>query len=102
MFFASVGLYVRTYHMHNIMLCPVQLQYLAAFGGLQAKLQQIKVVVCCLDDEHLVGSCKDLFLWCTANTWSCTTKLPSQRFHCTCTAFYQFLQDTYCSIVNLL
>ena len=37
----------------------MQLQYIAAFGGLQAKLQQTKVVVCCLDDENLVGSHKD-------------------------------------------
>ena len=32
---------------------------LRAFGGLQAKLQQMKVVVCCLDGENLVGSRKD-------------------------------------------
>ena len=38
----------------------VQLQYIiAAFGGLQAKLQQSKVVVSCLDGENLVGSRKD-------------------------------------------
>ena len=37
----------------------MQLQYIAAFGGLQAKLQQTKVVVSCLDDENLVGSRKD-------------------------------------------
>ena len=37
----------------------MQLQYLAAFGGLQAKLQQTKVVVSCLDGENLVGSRKD-------------------------------------------
>ena len=42
----------------------VQLKYKAAFefGGLQAKLQQMKVVVCCLDGENMVGSCKDLVL----------------------------------------
>ena len=32
---------------------------IAAFEGLQAKLQQMKVVVCCLDGENLVGSRKD-------------------------------------------
>ncbi len=37
----------------------MQLQYIAAFGGLQAKLQQTKVVVSCLDGENLVGSRKD-------------------------------------------
>ena len=37
----------------------MQLQCIAAFGGLQAKLQQMKVVVCCLDGENLVGSRKD-------------------------------------------
>ena len=36
----------------------MQLQ-LAAFGGLQAKLQQMKVVLCCLDGENVVGSRKD-------------------------------------------
>ena len=37
----------------------LQLQYIAALGGLQAKLQQTKVVVSCLDVENLVGSLKD-------------------------------------------
>ena len=37
----------------------MQPQYIAAFGGLQVKLQQMKVVVCCLDGEILVGSRKD-------------------------------------------
>ena len=37
----------------------LQLKCIAAFGGLQAKLQQMKVVVCCLDGENLVGSRKD-------------------------------------------
>ena len=32
---------------------------IAAFGGLQAKLQQMKVLLCCLDGEYLVGSHKD-------------------------------------------
>ena len=60
-----------------------QLQYIAAFGGLQAKLQQIKVVVCCLDGEILVGIRKDPFLRRIATNWKCTTKLPSQLFRCT-------------------
>ena len=34
----------------------VQLQYIAAFGGLQAKLQQMKVVVSYPDGENVVGS----------------------------------------------
>ncbi len=39
----------------------MQLQYIAAFGGLQAKLQQmmVHVVVCCVGGEKLVGSRKD-------------------------------------------
>ena len=37
----------------------MQLQCIAVFGGLQAKLQQMKVVLCCLDGENLVGSRKD-------------------------------------------
>ena len=37
----------------------MQLQCIAAFGGLRAKLQQIKVVLCCLDGENVVGSRKD-------------------------------------------
>ena len=37
----------------------MQLQCIAAFGGLQAKLQQMKVVLCCLDGENVVGSRKD-------------------------------------------
>ena len=31
----------------------------SSFGGLQAKLQQVKVVLFCLDGENLVGSRKD-------------------------------------------
>ena len=37
----------------------MQLQCIAAFGGLQAKLQQIEVVLCCLEGENVVGSRKD-------------------------------------------
>ena len=37
----------------------MQLPCIAANGGLQAKLQQMKEVVCCLDGENLVGSRKD-------------------------------------------
>ena len=37
----------------------MQLQCVAAFGGLQAKLQQMKVVLCYLDGENVVGSHKD-------------------------------------------
>ena len=37
----------------------MQLPCIAAFGGLLAKLQQMKEVVCCLDSENLVGSPKD-------------------------------------------
>ncbi len=37
----------------------MQLQCIAAFEGLQAKLQQMKVVLCCLDGENVVGSCEN-------------------------------------------
>ena len=37
----------------------MQLQCIAAFGGLRAKLQQMKVVLCCLDGKNVVGSRKD-------------------------------------------
>ena len=37
----------------------MQLQCIAAFGGFRAKLQQMKVVLCCLDGENVVGSHKD-------------------------------------------
>ena len=37
----------------------MQRQCIAAFGGLQAKQQQMKVVLCCLDGENVVGSRKD-------------------------------------------
>ena len=37
----------------------MQLQCTTAFGGLQAKLQQMKVVLCCLDGESVVGSRED-------------------------------------------
>ncbi len=40
----------------------MQLPFIAAYGGLQAKLQQMKVVVCCLDGENVVGSRKDTVL----------------------------------------
>ena len=63
----------------------MQLQCIAAFGDLQAKLQQMKVVLCCLDGvlirENLVGSRKDSgFL---ATNWRRMTKLLSQHFCCT-------------------
>ena len=58
-----VCLCVRTYHMRNMLrhtlLCNCSI---AAFGGLQAKLQQTKVVVSCLDGENLLGSRKNPIL----------------------------------------
>ena len=49
-----------------LITCPIYyvIRYYAtavysSFGGLQAKLQQMKVVLCCLDGENLVGSRKD-------------------------------------------
>ena len=37
----------------------MQLQCIAAYGGLQAKLQQMKVVLCCLVGKNVVGSRKN-------------------------------------------
>jgi len=37
----------------------MQLQCIAAFGGLQAELQRMKVVWCCLDGENVVGIHKE-------------------------------------------
>ena len=42
----------RAQYVTSYMYVTMQLQYIAAFGGLQAKLQQTKVVVCCLDGSH--------------------------------------------------
>ena len=61
----------------------MQLQCIAAFGGLQAKLQQMKVVLCCLDGENVVGSLKILFWRRIATNWRRMTKLLSQHFRCT-------------------
>ena len=36
-----------------------QLNCIPGLGGLQAKLQQMKVVLCCLDAENVVGSRTD-------------------------------------------
>ena len=55
----------------------MQLQCIAAFGGLRAKLQQMKVVVCCLDGENLVGS---RFSRRIATNWKHMMKLSSQHF----------------------
>ncbi len=57
----SVCLCVRTYHVRNIITSCVTmpLQCTVAFEGLQAKLQQMKVVLCCLDGENVVGSRED-------------------------------------------
>ena len=58
----SVCLFVRPHlsRVQNITsYVTMQLQCIAAFGGLRAKLQQMKVVLCCLDGENVVGSRKD-------------------------------------------
>ena len=61
--FVQVCLFVRLHLSHAqyaTSYITMQLQYIiAAFGGLQAKLHQMKVVVCCLDGDSLVGSRKD-------------------------------------------
>ena len=50
-------LYISDYTITSYV--TMQLQCIAAFGGLRAKLQQMKVVLCCLDGESVVGSRKD-------------------------------------------
>ena len=50
---------MRSILRHMLLAGNMQLQYIAAFGALQAKLQQMKVVLCCLDGENVVGSRKD-------------------------------------------
>ncbi len=52
----------------------------SSFGGLQAKLQQMKVV---LDGENLVGSRKNSCSWHIATNWRHMTKLLIQHFRCT-------------------
>ena len=62
MFSAVVCLFVRPHLSRALYVTSyftIQLHYIAAFGSMQAKLQQMKVVVCCLDGENLVGSRKD-------------------------------------------
>ena len=43
----------------------MQLQYIAAFGGLQAKLQQTKVVVSSLNElqEFVQNNCPEIGFW---------------------------------------
>ena len=78
----------------------MQLPCIAAFGGLLAKLQQMKEVVCCLDGENLVGSRKDPVL---ATNRKHTTKLPSQHFRYTAfDCLVSAAQDAYCSIVIII
>ena len=62
----------------------MQLQCIAAFGGLRAKLQQMKVVLCCLDGENVVDSRNNPVLVTYSYTnWRRMTKLLSQHFRCT-------------------
>ncbi len=63
----------------------MQLQCIAAFGGLQAKLQQMKVVLCCLDGENVVGS----------RTYKATFSIPHPT---TCTSTLHFyVSHVYCA-----
>ena len=58
----------------------MQLQCIAA-----AKLQQMKVVLCCLDGENVVGSRKDSGFLAYRRRM---TKLLSQHFRCTALGIY--------------
>ena len=49
----------RAQYITSYVTMQLQCQCIAAFGGLQAKLQQMKVVLCCLDGENVVSSHKD-------------------------------------------
>ena len=68
--------YVTTY-------VTMQLQYIAAFGGLQAELQQRKAVVCCLHGKKTwKAAVKILFSWRVATNWKRMTKVLSQHLGC--------------------
>ena len=73
----------------------MELQYVAAFGGLQAKLQQMKVVVCCLDGENLVDICKDS--WRIATNWKRTMKLTESAL----SRYSVQLLISFCRMLNV-
>ena len=61
-FSASVCLFVRPHLSRAQFIASyvtMQLQCIAAFGSLQAKLHQMKVGLCCQDGKNVVGSPKD-------------------------------------------
>ena len=60
----------------------MQLQYSSVwrFAG---QVQQMKVVLCCLDGENVVDSREDPGSWHIATNWRRMTKLLSQHFRCT-------------------
>ena len=57
----------------------------------------MKVVLCCLDGENVVGSCKHLVPWHIATNWRRMTKLLSQHFRCTALGIYLWLYS--CSLI---
>ena len=80
---------------YSMSYVTMQLPCIAAFGGLLAKLQQMKVVLCCLDGENLVGSRKyPVFV----TSLKRTTKLPTQHFRCTAFDCLSVSAGCYCSI----
>ena len=81
----------------------MQLQCIAAFGDLRTKLQQMKVVLCCLDGEHVVGSRKDPVLVTysyelEAHDETAELALPLWLYGCTALGIY-YLWLYSCSLI---
>ena len=74
------------------------------------KLQQMKVVLCCLDGKNLVGSRKDpvfvaysvICFFFVATNWKCKTNYQVSTFAVLYSIAYQFLQNAYCSTVTTI
>ena len=57
--YSSVGGLQAKLQQMKVVLCCYATAVYSSVGGLQAKLQQMKVVLCCLDGKNVVGSHKD-------------------------------------------
>ena len=88
----SLAQYITSY-------VTMQLSCIAAFRGLQVKLLKMKILVCCIDNENLVGSHKyPVFVAYSYklevhNETAISAISPVLRL-----IAYHFLQDAYCSI----
>ena len=78
---------------YSIYVCNI-----AAFESLQAKLWQMKVIVC-----RLVSSCKKSVFVVYSNYLQVHGKTAESALSAVlCPIAYQFLQDAYCSIVAII